>query len=175
MNRRNKARRGLRAARAAEEKQRLLELVRRSIRASGFTRAEVERRIGMQPSYLGQVFAGRLELKLKYLLRILAAIGVDPGAFFNLLFPEPGSVEEKTLALVRMLRADEREELRGEPGAEELFAEDEEEELSPAELEERLRRTVLEIVRLRVLGESLDGPEAVPAGTEPSAGEEPPE
>lgn len=70
-----------------EEIQRVLSLLKRAIRSSGMSQKEVDRKIGVQPGYLSQVMIGRLDLKLKHLLRALEAIEVDPGGFFNLAFP----------------------------------------------------------------------------------------
>ncbi len=67
---------------------RILSLLKRAIRSSGMSQKEVDRRIGVQPGYLSQVMIGRLDLKLKHLLRALEAIGVDAVGFFELAFPE---------------------------------------------------------------------------------------
>lgn len=66
--------------------QKILSLLRRAIRSSGFSQKDVDRRIGVQPGYLSQVMIGRLDLKLKHLLRALDAIEVEPSAFFDLVF-----------------------------------------------------------------------------------------
>jgi transcriptional regulator with XRE-family HTH domain len=66
---------------------RILTLLKRAIRSSGLSQKEVDRRIGVQPGYLSQVMIGRLDLKLKHLLRVLEAIEIDPTAFFKLAFP----------------------------------------------------------------------------------------
>jgi transcriptional regulator with XRE-family HTH domain len=76
---------------AQEDVQQVLSLLKRAIRSSGLSQKEVDRRIGVQPGYLSQVMIGRLDLKLKHLLRALEAIEVDPGGFFNLAFPDHAS------------------------------------------------------------------------------------
>lgn len=73
---------------AEDEVQRVLSLLKRAIRSSGMSQKEVDRKIGVQPGYLSQVMIGRLDLKVKHLLRALEAIDVDPAGFFNLAFPD---------------------------------------------------------------------------------------
>lgn len=75
---------------AEEDVQRILSLLKRAIRSSGSSQKEVDRQIGVQPGYLSQVMIGRLDLKLKHLLRVLDAIHVDPAGFFQLAFAEEG-------------------------------------------------------------------------------------
>jgi transcriptional regulator with XRE-family HTH domain len=70
-----------------DDVQRVLSLLKRAIRSSGSSQKEVDRKIGVQPGYLSQVMIGRLDLKLKHLLRALEAIEVDPAGFFSLAFP----------------------------------------------------------------------------------------
>jgi len=72
---------------AEDDVQRVLSLLKRAIRSSGSSQKEVDRQIGVQPGYLSQVMIGRLDLKLKHLLRALGAIDVDPAGFFVLAFP----------------------------------------------------------------------------------------
>jgi transcriptional regulator with XRE-family HTH domain len=72
---------------AEDDIQRILGLLKRAIRSSGYSQKDVDRQIGVQPGYLSQVMIGRLDLKVKHLLRALSAIEVDPAGFFNLAFP----------------------------------------------------------------------------------------
>lgn len=73
---------------AEDDVQRVLSLLKRAIRSSGMSQKEVDRKIGVKPGYLSQVMIGRLDLKVKHLLRALEAIDVDPAGFFNLAFPD---------------------------------------------------------------------------------------
>lgn len=82
---------------------RVLSLLKRAIRSSGLSQKEVDRRIGVQPGYLSQVMIGRLDLKLKHLLRALEAIGVDAVGFFELAFPEGQDAELSGGDLLRLL------------------------------------------------------------------------
>lgn len=66
---------------------------------------EVDRKIGVRPGYLSQVMIGRLDLKLKHLLRALEAIGVDSGGFFELAFPSGDASEPGRGDLLNLLPA----------------------------------------------------------------------
>jgi transcriptional regulator with XRE-family HTH domain len=84
----------------------ILSLLKRAIRSSGLSQKEVDRRIGVQPGYLSQVMIGRLDLKLKHLLRALEAIGVDPVGFFQLAFPVENGADASSGDLLRLLPHD---------------------------------------------------------------------
>ena len=84
----------------------ILSLLKRAIRSSGLSQKEVDRRIGVQPGYLSQVMIGRLDLKLKHLLRVLDAIGVDPVGFFKLAFPPENGADPSSGDLLRLLPND---------------------------------------------------------------------
>jgi transcriptional regulator with XRE-family HTH domain len=88
---------------AADDVQRVLSLLKRAIRSSGSSQKEVDRKIGVQPGYLSQVMIGRLDLKLKHLLRALDAIEVDPAGFFSLAFPAGGGAETGGDDLLKIL------------------------------------------------------------------------
>ena len=71
------------------------------MQAAGLTRKELDQRLGAGPGYISQVLTGRMELKYRHIISILRALDVDPGAFFQTLYPEPrpaaaevGMVEE---------------------------------------------------------------------------------
>ena len=74
------------------------EALQRAIRQAGLSYAEVERRLGMGRDYLRQLLAGRVDLKVKHVLAVLAAIGVEPAGFFAEHFGPPSlaSVEART-------------------------------------------------------------------------------
>ena len=64
---------------------RLLETV---IQAAGATRKELDLKLGAGPGYVSQVLTGRMELKLRHILSILRALGVEPSLYFSTLYPE---------------------------------------------------------------------------------------
>jgi transcriptional regulator with XRE-family HTH domain len=67
----------------------LAEALKRRIRQAGLSYSEVERRLGMGKDYLRQILAGRVDLKVKHVLGVLAAIGVEPADFFAELLGPP--------------------------------------------------------------------------------------
>jgi transcriptional regulator with XRE-family HTH domain len=76
------------------EVQRLISILRTAMRILGVTNREVERRLGMSPSYLTRLFSGGIELKAEHLIEIPKAIGLEPAEFFQLAYPrrvQPGS------------------------------------------------------------------------------------
>ena len=66
---------------------RITELLKTAIRMSGASNREVERRLGLSAGYLSRLFAGGIELKVKHVLDISDVIQLDPGEFFQLVFP----------------------------------------------------------------------------------------
>ncbi len=121
--------------------QNILTLLRRAIRSSGHSQKEVDRRIGVQPGYLSQVMIGRLDLKLKHLLRALEAIEVEPAAFFELVFGLPGEANPTSsdlLSLVSPAAVGGHKETAA-PGV-----------VSTEDLEQLIARTVREEIRHRL-------------------------
>lgn len=68
---------------------RLVRLVRRAVRARGFTLAGTSRRMGRPDRYLSRLLADEPDLPLIKVYTILQAIGVRPATFFGALHP-PG-------------------------------------------------------------------------------------
>lgn len=69
------------------EVQRLITILRTAMRILGVTNRDVERKLGMSPSYLSRVFSGGIELKAEHLILIPKAMGLEPAEFFQLAFP----------------------------------------------------------------------------------------
>jgi transcriptional regulator with XRE-family HTH domain len=67
----------------------LVETLRQKIREAGLTLREVEERLGLGKDYLRHVLSGRVDLKLKHVLAILAVLGLDPGPFFAEVYGSP--------------------------------------------------------------------------------------
>src|SRR3954453_11332703 len=89
-----------------EEVDRLLLVLRTAIRILGLTNREVERRLGLTPSYLGRLLGGNIELKVEHVLAISRALGLAPAEFFELADPQrPDSPSETSKAIHELLRA----------------------------------------------------------------------
>jgi len=58
------------------------------MQAAGLTRKDLDQRLGAGPGYVSQVLTGRMELKLRHILAILRALDVEPGLFFQTLYPD---------------------------------------------------------------------------------------
>src|ERR1700744_4418971 len=64
------------------ETERLVNLVKGSLRILGISNRELARRLEMSPSYVSKLLSGASELRLDHLVRICKATGLDPGEFF---------------------------------------------------------------------------------------------
>lgn len=73
---------------ADQEVARLRELLRNAIRISGVTNRKIERRLGMSQGSLSRLLAGGIELKVKHILDIVEILGLPPGHFFRIAYPE---------------------------------------------------------------------------------------
>jgi transcriptional regulator with XRE-family HTH domain len=69
------------------EVQRLINILRTAMRILGVSNRDVERKLGMSPSYLSRVFSGGIELKAEHLVLIPRAMGLEPAEFFHLAYP----------------------------------------------------------------------------------------
>ena len=70
-----------------DEVRRATKLLETVMQAAGLTRKELDQRLGAGPGYVSQVLTGRMELKFRHVLAILRALDVDPGVFFQTLYP----------------------------------------------------------------------------------------
>jgi transcriptional regulator with XRE-family HTH domain len=69
------------------ETERLVNLVKVSLRILGVSNRELARRLEMSPSYVSKLLSGSSELRLDHLVRICKVTGLDPGEFFALAYP----------------------------------------------------------------------------------------
>ncbi|HYX25756.1 MAG TPA: helix-turn-helix domain-containing protein [Thermoanaerobaculia bacterium] len=80
-------------------------VLRTAIRLLGLTNREIERRLGMTPSYLGRIFGGSIELKVEHVLAISRAMGLEPAEFFELAYPRrPDPPTEAAKTIRKLLR-----------------------------------------------------------------------
>ena len=89
-----------------EEIQRLLNVLRTSIRLLGLTNREIERRLDLTPSYVSRLFAGALELKMEHVLSISRAMGLQPWEFFELAYPRRSEAPSEAFRSIRNLLRD---------------------------------------------------------------------
>lgn len=88
-----------------DEIRRILELLRTLSRMLGLTNREIERRMGLTPSYLSRLYGGFIEVKLEHVLGISRAMGLKAAEFFEFAYPRrPEPPSESAVALRRILR-----------------------------------------------------------------------
>ena len=70
------------------ETERIILVLRTTLRVLGFSLREIERRMDLSASYLSRLFAGKVELKVDHVVEISRAMEVDPAEVFQMaLFP----------------------------------------------------------------------------------------
>ncbi len=65
----------------------MIDVLRATIRALGFTNREIEIRLGVSRGYLTRLFAGTMELRFDHVTEIAEALGVDADELFRLAYP----------------------------------------------------------------------------------------
>lgn len=70
------------------ESERLMSLLRKAMRMLDIKHRDLAVRMGVSPSYLSRLFHGVIDLKLDQLVRIVEALGLRPGEFFRLAYPD---------------------------------------------------------------------------------------
>jgi hypothetical protein len=73
-----------------DDVRRAIKLLEGVMRVEGVSKRGMDERLNKAPGYVAQVLSGRLELKFRHILAILAALEIEPRVFFRALFPEPG-------------------------------------------------------------------------------------
>jgi transcriptional regulator with XRE-family HTH domain len=89
-----------------EEVDRLLNVLRTSIRLLGLTNREIERRLGLTPSYLSRIFSGTIELKMEHVLAIARAMGLAPWELFELAYPRRSDPPSESFRSIRTVLRD---------------------------------------------------------------------
>jgi transcriptional regulator with XRE-family HTH domain len=69
------------------ETQRLINLLRSTLRVLGISHREIARRMKMSPSYISKLFSGVSEMRLEHVIRICRAAELEPVEFFSLAYP----------------------------------------------------------------------------------------
>jgi len=70
-----------------EDIRRVLRHLRDLIEDTELTQAEIERRAGLSAGYLGQLLGGRVDLKFRHVLAVLAVLAVPASRFWGAVFP----------------------------------------------------------------------------------------
>jgi transcriptional regulator with XRE-family HTH domain len=117
-----------------EEVERLMNVLRTAIRLLGLSNREIERRLGLTPSYLSRLFGGYIELKVEHVLAIVRAIGLQPSEFFELAYPRRAEPPSESFRTIRTLLRDMQppEEPRPAPAV----------DLTPEEIDRRIQESV---------------------------------
>jgi transcriptional regulator with XRE-family HTH domain len=85
------------------ETQRLINLLKVSLRILGVSNRELAKRLEMSPSYVSKLLSGASELRLEHLMCICDAIGILPAEFFALAYPVPVTKASLTAKRLREL------------------------------------------------------------------------
>jgi transcriptional regulator with XRE-family HTH domain len=82
---------------------RLLNVLRVVVRLLGLSNREIERRLGLTPSYVSRLFAGAIELKVEHILSIVRAVGLEPWEFYELAYPRRSDAPSEAFRSIRSL------------------------------------------------------------------------
>jgi transcriptional regulator with XRE-family HTH domain len=66
------------------EIKKLVDLIEGEVHRSRRSRRDLERALGLSHGYLGHLFSGRTELKVRHILMLAQEVGFDPTALFNM-------------------------------------------------------------------------------------------
>lgn len=73
-----------------EEARRLIQLIQAMQRILAISNRDLERKLGLSPSYLSRLYNGLIELRLEHLARLIPAMGLRLDEFFAIAYPRSG-------------------------------------------------------------------------------------
>jgi hypothetical protein len=122
-----------------EEVRRLAEVLATVLRVARRTRQSVEHDLDLSSGYLSKILGGTVDLRVRHILAISEAAGMDPANFFSLAYP-PREQDSETRRFIANVQAamGQQPALALEPSA---------------EFDEAVRRSLA-----RILGFRLDEP-----------------
>ena len=71
------------------ETERIIQILRTSMRVLGHTNRDIERKLGVSGGYLTRLFSGVMELRFEHIVDIAHAIGLETEEVFQLAYPQP--------------------------------------------------------------------------------------
>jgi transcriptional regulator with XRE-family HTH domain len=71
------------------ETERIIQVLRTSMRVLGHTNRDIERKLGVSGGYLTRLFSGVMELRFEHIVDIAHAIGLETEEVFQLAYPQP--------------------------------------------------------------------------------------
>ena len=123
--------------RSDNEVRRLADMLSMVLRVARRTRQSVEHDLGLSSGYLSKILGGTVDLRVRHILTISEAAGMDPANFFTLAYP-PGELDSETRRFIANVQAamGQQPNLTLQPSA---------------EFDEEIRRALI-----RILGSHLD-------------------
>jgi transcriptional regulator with XRE-family HTH domain len=88
------------------EVKRYITILRTCMRLLDINNRDIERKLGLSPSYLSRLYSGGIELKAEHLVRIPQAMGLEPAEFFRLVYPSVPAPETPAASLIRDMLKD---------------------------------------------------------------------
>jgi transcriptional regulator with XRE-family HTH domain len=85
------------------ESERLMSLLRKAMRMLDIKHRDLAMRMGVSPSYLSRLFHGVIDLKLDQLVRMVDALGLRPGEFFRMAYPDTAEPPSSAAVALRGL------------------------------------------------------------------------
>jgi hypothetical protein len=67
----------------------VIQILRSSLRALGYTNRVVEAQLGVSGGYLTRLFNGTMELRFEHIVQIAQVMGLAPDEFFHMVYPQP--------------------------------------------------------------------------------------